>query len=145
MKTLYLDPNHSMGFLSRMSFRAFSRALEKKTRKHGISGGQWRFLRVLWEDEGVTQRELSERVGSKEPTTVRAIRSLEKNGLISRKRDSDDRRKFRILLTPKSRRLRIKLMPYVIEVNEIATRGISRKDVETARKVLMQMQQNLAE
>ncbi len=142
-KENYLEPEHSLGYLSRLSFRAFSRALEKRTLVHGVSSGQWRFLRVLWEGDGLTQRELSELVGTREPTTVRSIRSLEKSGFITRERDREDRRKFRILLTPKSRRLRKILMPHVIEVNRRAVEGIPGKDVETARRVLIRMQKNL--
>ena len=141
--TPYLDPAHSMGYLSRLSFRAFSRALEKRTIKHGISGGQWRFLRVLWEEEGLSQRQLSELVNTKEPTTVRAVRSLEENGLIKRTQDPVDGRKFNIFLTPKSRSLRNKLMPYVIEVNQIASQGVSKKDLDTTRRVLIKMYENL--
>ena len=132
-----------MGHLSRRSFRAFSRALESKTILHGVTGGQWRFLRVLWENDGITQRELSDLVGTKEPTTVRSIRSLEKSKLVVRAPDPSDKRKLNIRLTAKSRKLRKELMPYVIAVNEQATRGISKKDQETAKKVLRQMYLNL--
>ena len=142
-KAPYLDPDHSLGYLSRVSFRAFSRALEKMTLKHGISSGQWRFLRVLWEKDGMSQRRLSELAGTREPTTVRAIRSLEKASLITRKRDPLDARKFNIQLTAKSRKLKAKLMPYVIEVNTRAAKGISKSELEITRKVLKQMHLNL--
>ncbi len=61
----YLTPMHSMGYLTRVNFRMFSRALEKLTLPHGVSAGQWRLLRVLWEEDNITQRELSERTGTK--------------------------------------------------------------------------------
>ena len=66
----YADPTNSIGYLTRIAFRAFSRALEVRTAPHGVSSGQWRFLRVLWREDGLTQRELSRRVGMREPTTV---------------------------------------------------------------------------
>src|SRR5215468_5504772 len=73
---VYADPTNSIGYLTRIAFRAFSRALEVRTAPHGVSSGQWRFLRVLWQEEGMTQRELSQRVGMREPTTVIALKSL---------------------------------------------------------------------
>ena len=84
----YADPNNSLGYLTRIAFRSFSRALEKRTLPHGVTAGQWRFLRVLWREEGLTQRELSRRVGMREPTTVTALKGLEKSGLVSRKKSS---------------------------------------------------------
>ena len=139
----YLDPLHSIGYLTRINFRAFSRALEKLTLTHGVSAGQWRFLRVLWEQDGLSQRELAERTGTTEATTVRSVHGLLKSGLISRTRVRDDRRRMHIRLTAKGRKLRGKLLPMVIEVNERALRGISNKDVETTRRVLMRTFTNL--
>ena len=60
--------------------------------EHGVSHGHWSFLRVLWEEDGLSQRELSTRVGMMEPTTVIALRGMEKAGLVRRSRSSADRR-----------------------------------------------------
>jgi DNA-binding MarR family transcriptional regulator len=142
-KEPYLDPMHSIGYLARINFRAFSRALEKLTIGHGVSSGQWRFLRVLWEEDGITQRELSDRTGTTEATTVRAVAGLLESGFITRRRVADDRRKMLITLTAKGRRLETRLLPMVIEVNERAVRGLKKRDVEIARRVLAQTYTNL--
>src|SRR3546814_13516817 len=68
-----------------------------------VSAGQWRFLRQLWREDGITQRELSERVGMREPTTVVALKGLEKAGFTTRKKTAEDRRKTFIHLTPHAR------------------------------------------
>ena len=141
--TPYLDPMQSLGYLSRINYRAFSRALEAQTVKHGVTSGQWRFLRVLWEEDDITQRELSHRVGIKEATTVRAVESLENSGFITRTRSNEDRRRIMIRLTPRARRLRDRLMPMVLEVNTRAMQGISKKDVEVTRRVLRKTFENL--
>jgi len=139
----YLDPMHSIGYLTRINFRAFSRALEKLTIAHGVSAGQWRFLRVLWDQDGITQRELADLTGTTEATTVRSVTGLLKSGFITRKRVSGDRRKLKITLSAKGRRLRNELLPLVISVNERALAGVSKRDVETTRRVLMKTFQNL--
>lgn len=139
----YLDPLHSIGYLTRINFRAFSRTLEKLTIERGVTAGQWRFLRVLWEQDDMTQRELSELAGTTEATTVRAVASLLDSGFITRTRSTADRRKMRIKLTARGRRLRIELLPMVIAVNERALRGVSAEDVETTRRVLVRTYDNL--
>ncbi len=141
----YADRMQSIGHLTRIAFRGFSSALGARFAKHHITPGQWRFLRVLWEEDGISQRELSQRVGATEATTVRSVRSLLKSGLVERKDDVADARKFRIHLTARARRLEATLLPYVSEVHAIAQRGISRKDVATTRRVLMAMHRNFAE
>ncbi len=136
---------HSVGYLTRVNFRVFSRALEQLTLPHGVSAGQWRLLRVLWEEDNITQVELSRRTGTREATTVQAVRSLVDAGLARRKRCTDDKRRFLITLTPKARRLRARLMPLVVQVNEQAMAGIDPGDVDVARRVLAQTYTNLCQ
>ena len=140
----YLDPMHSIGYLSRINFRAFTRTLERSTLKHGVTAGQWRFLRVLWEEDNITQRELSDRAGTTEATTVRAVNALVKSGFATRNPCADDRRKTHIMLTATARRLREKLIPMVMEVNGRAMKGLSKQDIETTRRVLAQTHANLS-
>jgi DNA-binding MarR family transcriptional regulator len=140
-----LNPNESLGYLCRIAFRNLSRALERRTLPHGVSSGQWRFLRMLWIEDGITQRELSRRVGLREPTTVTALKGLEKAGLIHRWQSPDDRRKLHVYLTPKARQLRATLAPYVVEVNEKAVEGLTPDEVRTLRDLLRKVANNLSE
>jgi hypothetical protein len=55
--------------------RAFQRLSERRIAAYGVTRGQWYFLRVLWNVDGLSQRELSARVGMMEPTTAIAARS----------------------------------------------------------------------
>ena len=142
---VYAIPGNSLGYLTRIAFRAFSRALELRTQPHGVSSGQWRFLRVLWQEDGITQRELSRRVGLREPTTVTALKSLEKSQFVYREQSTEDRRRVHVFLTPLAKKLQKKLLPAVAEVNEIATRGFTAKEVTQLRSLLIRVGQNLAE
>lgn len=144
-KDPFADPNNSLGYLCRIAFRRFSRALEERTIGHGVSSGQWRFLRVLWQAEGLTQRELSERVGMREPTTVIALRGLEKSGLVERRPSTADRRKMHVHLTPRARALQRALSPFVAEVNAIATQGLDATEVAELKRLLALVGRNLAE
>ena len=105
-----LPPQTSSGYLVRDAHRAFQRLLERRIAAYGVSRGQWYFLRVLWITDGLSQRELSARVGMMEPTTVIALRSMERAGLIRRVRGDDDRRKMRVYLSAKAKRLRNELL-----------------------------------
>jgi DNA-binding MarR family transcriptional regulator len=140
----YAQPMNSIGYLTRITFRAFSRHLERQTLPYGVSAGQWPFLRALWVEEGLTQRELSRRVAMREPTTVTALNVLEKSGLVRRVPSTKDNRKIHIYLTAKGRRLKEKLMPYVAEVNAIASHGVTNEEVELLRRILLKMSDNLA-
>jgi len=140
----YADPHNSIGYLTRIAFRSFSRSLERRTLPHGVSSGQWPFLRVLWREEGLTQRELSERVGMREPTTVIALKSMEKAGLIRREQNQVDRRKTHVFLTPLARELEARLITEVAEVNAVALQGLTPDEVLVLRKALNLVGKNLS-
>ena len=120
------------------------RSLSRRLAAHGVSFGHWTFLRILWEREGLTQRELSEEAGVMEPSTFTAIKAMEELGLVKRKRLPENRKNVYVHLTPKGRALRKKLVPLAEEVNEIGLRGLSARDRETVRDALLAMIDNLA-
>jgi MarR family transcriptional regulator, organic hydroperoxide resistance regulator len=105
--------------------------------------GQWFFLRALWDEDGLTQRELSHRVGMMEPTTVTAVNVMESQGLVQRVRNVYDRRKMNIHLTDKGRALRDTMMPSASDIAELAVVGIPPDEVARAIAVLRQVGANL--
>jgi DNA-binding MarR family transcriptional regulator len=133
----------SSGFLVRDANRAFQRLLEKRIAPYGVARGQWYFLRVLWSEDGLSQRELSARVGTMEPTTVIALRSMEKSGLIRRVRSSDDKRRSQVWLTAKAQRLRNELLAVARGINDAAEDGISRDELAQFRRAIRRMTENL--
>ncbi len=134
----------SSGFLVRDTHLQFARALRARLQPHKVTPGQWYFLRTLWEEEGLSQRELSRRVGTTEPTTVSALRLLERNGLIRRQRNEHDRRTINIFLTDAARKLKDDLLPYALEVNAVATQGLSPDELSEMRRILGKIRDNLA-
>jgi DNA-binding MarR family transcriptional regulator len=111
---------------------------------HAVSFGHWTFLRILWESDGMTQRELSEQAGVMEPTTFSALKAMERLGYVIRRRRDGDRKKVYVFLTPKGRLLRDKLVPLAEDVNRIAVRHISTDDIAITRTVLLAIIESLA-
>jgi DNA-binding MarR family transcriptional regulator len=138
-----LPPAESSGYLTRDAHRAFQRLLEKRIAPFGVTRGQWYFLRVLWTQDGLSQRELSARVGMMEPTTVIALRSMEKAGLIRRVRSTDDRRKAQVWLTPKAKRMRDRLLLVARGITDAAEDAISPAELAVFRRVISRMTANL--
>jgi MarR family transcriptional regulator, organic hydroperoxide resistance regulator len=133
----------SAGYLVRDAHRAFQKLLEKRIAAHGITRGQWYFLRVLWIEDGLSQRELSTRVGMMEPTTVIALRSMEKAGLIRRARTNDDKRVTKVWLTAKAKRMREEMLEVARGINEDACQGVTREELEAFRRAITRMTENL--
>jgi MarR family transcriptional regulator, organic hydroperoxide resistance regulator len=138
-----LPLERSVGYQVRMTHRALQRYLQIKIKPHGVTLGTWYFLRALWHEDGLTQRELSRRIGTREPTTMTAILAMEANGLVRRVRNNADRRKQNVFLTPKGRRLKSKLLPLASEVVNTATAGLGERELALFLGFLSTVQRNL--
>jgi MarR family transcriptional regulator, organic hydroperoxide resistance regulator len=137
-------PDDRLAHLVKDATRALVRALQMRLATHSVSFGHWTFLRILWESDGLTQRELSEQAGVMEPTTFSALKAMERLGYVVRRKRGGDRKKVYVYLTPKGRRLRAKLVPLAEEVNRIAVRNTLAADITTTRTVLLAIIENLA-
>jgi len=101
-----LELEWSFGYLFKQAHSTFTRPLASRLKPHGITLAQWYFLRQLWQEEGITQRELSRRMDVSEPTTTAALDLMEKAGLIERQRNPLLRNRVSLRLTEKGRLLK---------------------------------------
>ena len=137
-------PNDRLAHLVKDATRALVRALSTRLAGHKVSFGHWAFLRILWERDGITQRELSEQAGVMEPTTFTAVKAMERLGYVVRRKVSGDQKRVYVHLTRRGRLLKSELVPLAESVNEIAIRGVKSADVNVARRVLLAIIYNLA-
>ncbi|HTZ77586.1 MAG TPA: MarR family winged helix-turn-helix transcriptional regulator [Stellaceae bacterium] len=134
-----LPPASSVGYLVRQTHRAFMRSLQARIAPHGVSIGMWYFLRALWEEDGISQRELSQRVGMMEPTTASALTAMERKGFVRRVRNRADRRIVNVFLTERGRALRERLLPLAAEVNRVALRDVTGEELTRLRLILTKL------
>ncbi|MFV1943378.1 MarR family transcriptional regulator [Pseudomonas luteola] len=137
-------PNDRLAHLVKDATRALVRALQMRLTEHGVSFGHWAFLRILWETDGLTQKQLSTQAGLMEPTTFAAVKAMEKLGYVVRQQMPDNKKNVHVFLTDEGRRLKDVLIPLALEVNEVSVAGLKEQDVETARHVLLTVIENLA-
>lgn len=139
----FLLLENSLGYHVRTTHRLIQRHLAKKIESQGVTLGMWYFLRALWEKDGCTQKELSIAIGTMEPTTLNAIKTMEAAGFVRRLRNEGDRRKINIYLTPRGRELRLILLPQAESVIDKATHGFSNSERLQLLRQLDAIQRNL--
>jgi len=137
-------PNDRLAHLIRDAGRSLGHRLTPLLAEHDIPFGHWAFLRVLWDRDGLTQKELSDAVGVTEPTTFAAVKALMDRGYITRRHNPGNKRKFYVYLTPEGAALRDVLVPLAEEVNRIAVEGILPENITLMRETLLQIIENLA-
>jgi MarR family transcriptional regulator, organic hydroperoxide resistance regulator len=137
-------PNDRLAHLVKHAARGLARALQMRLTEHSVSYGHWTFLRILWESEGLTQRQLSGEAGVMEPTTFSALNAMEKLGYVVRRPSPKSRKEVHVYLTLKGRALKTKLVPVAEEVNAVALRDIDPRDIAATRRTLLALIANLA-
>lgn len=137
-------PNDRLAHLIRDVARAQQRALQQRLAEFDVSFGHWTFLRILWLQDGLTQKELSDLAGVMEPTTFSAVRAMEDMGLIERRQLAGNRKNMHVFLTTQGRQLQHQLVPLAEEVNRISVAGLPAQTVQGLRQSLLTMIENLA-
>jgi DNA-binding MarR family transcriptional regulator len=126
----------SMSFLVRDVARAVGKELGRRIEPHGIGVSGWLLLRCIAQDEGLSQRELSKKLGVMEPSSLELLLKLEEQGLVTRTRSDTDRRKVEIRLSPKGRALFEELWIHAEEVNDIINGFGTPQEADTLKELL---------
>jgi len=133
----------SLGYQIRYAYRAFVKALADELGPYKVTTGQWSALRVLWQQEGLSQVELAQRMMVEKASLTTVVKAMAAQGLITRIRNAEDQRKVNIFLTPAGRRLKSKILPLVGKINKRATRRLSAAEVHQLHTLLARVMINL--
>lgn len=131
------------GILIKKAARLFEQVANKNLDKLGVTFAQTIFLVRLWEKDGQTQIELARSAGLKQPSVVRILDRMERDGLITRIRNKDDRRVFNFYLTEKAKKACRKLENHANAMHDIATLNIAKKDIEKLNNLVTHIINNL--
>ena len=109
----------------------------------GLTRAQWRALKSISRQEGLSQTELAELLDMETIPVGRVIDRLEKSGYAQRRADPEDRRRWCLYLTEKAASVMAELDVVAQGLRADALRGIGRADLDVMTAVLAQIKQNL--
>lgn len=100
-------------------------------------------MMLLWEQDGITQNQISQKLNKDKTNIARMASNLEKKGFISRVNCNDDRRSVKLFLTTEGKALGEKVIPITEEFNDVVVKDISKKELEQLEKTLTKMSKNV--
>jgi MarR family transcriptional regulator for hemolysin len=110
---------------------------------HGITHAYTFFLMALYQQDGLTQSKMHKHIGIEQPTAVRTLDRMERDGLILREQSPTDRRALFIKLTDKGKRYREKILDCAKELNDFALRGFTDNDRALFNQLINRLNSNL--
>ena len=136
--------------LERKTRRLISRAGDLKHRRMhglldelGLHRGQAFVLRALWDQDGITQSELTERLNRSPSTTTKTVQWLERAGLVKRGADDSDERISRVHLTGAGRDIRPAVEEAWNRLDRQIFQGFSNQELALFSDFLVRVCQNL--
>jgi DNA-binding MarR family transcriptional regulator len=130
---------YQIGLLSRL----FDRALEAKLATYKVLPGQFPALVMLYQKDGLTQADLCQRINVEQPTMANTLNRMERDGLIQRVPDKNDKRRSRIHLTDRARAFKDDLMERARQVPGQALAGLESADQDKVFHLIGKMIDNL--
>jgi MarR family transcriptional regulator for hemolysin len=138
------DFQNNIGFIVNKTAKAFVKALDSELReKVGVTVGQWKVMVMLVNQDGLTQKEIAERLGLEGPTLIPIIDKMEKDELVVRKIDPYDRRNNRIYRTEKANELWNEMVKCAAKIRQVSLKDIPEENINITKNVLENVYQNL--
>ncbi|TGM07303.1 MarR family transcriptional regulator [Leptospira barantonii] len=104
---------------------------------------QWILLNQLNANGTASQTDLVDKTFKDRPNVTRLLDGLEKKELVQRVDDSEDRRKFKIVMTKKGKALLERTIPMMLKERKLIYKGLSSNDLQTLKRISETIEANV--
>ncbi|WP_293797707.1 MarR family transcriptional regulator [uncultured Bosea sp.] len=118
--------------------------VDDRARDMGLTLSRARLLMELAREDGPIQSDLAGLLDIEQPTLVRLLDGLERNGMIERRAVEGDRRARRVFLTESARAQAQDILDFLTELRAGILQGIAPEELEAALDVLRRTSRNIA-
>jgi DNA-binding MarR family transcriptional regulator len=139
---MYICPvfkvNESLGYLLGMSAKKVMSRFQQLMQENGLDFGHsgWIVLSRLWEEDGLSQQEISKRSGVAKPNISNYTDSLEKSNYLVRITDPNDSRNYKLYLTQKAKDLKNRCQQLAQQSNEEAMSSLDESEKQQLIRLL---------
>mgnify|MGYP001461823370 FL=1 len=144
VKNNKLKSDINLGMLIAQVHRLSTKKFVQNSHNSGIdiSMDQWLVLGPIWENEGISHKEISEYSLKDKTSVTKIIDTLEKKNLVVRVPDQLDHRIKRVVLSNKGKKLFLEVIPVMELTRDQLRKGITDKEIELLRSVLSKIYKN---
>ena len=133
----------SLGYQLGLLNRLYDRCLQDALKEFGVAPGQFAPLVMLFEEDGLTQAELCRRINVEQPTMANTLERMERDGLVKRKADTDDRRRAHVFLTARAKDIQAQVMEAARAVSNRTVTRLSASEQDDMFRLVARMVENL--
>ncbi|MDP6515691.1 MAG: MarR family transcriptional regulator [Alphaproteobacteria bacterium] len=135
--------DRSIGFLAHDVSRLLRRNFDRRAKTLGLTRSQWRVLLHLQRTEGINQAGLADILEVEPITLTRLLDRLNEAGWVERRADPNDRRAWRLYLTPKTAPVLERMRELATDMGDEALAGLSPPERDRLIDQLLLVKANL--
>ena len=140
---LYADDDPSLGELINRTARLLRRLADQRLAPLGLSSGYLPVLSALRNGDALSQRVLTKRAGIEQPTMAATLTRMERDQVVERQPDPDDKRSARFSLTQAASEKLGAIGSVIGRMNEDALGSFAEPDRQSLRRLLQRVAANL--
>ena len=118
-------------------------AFSEEMRRLGATLQMWRVLAALREHDGRRMGDLSATTSIEVSTLTRLVDTMERKGLVVRRRDAGDARVVALHVTPAGRRLTQRITPIAERYERVALAGFTAAEADSLKAALRRLYANM--
>jgi DNA-binding MarR family transcriptional regulator len=118
-------------------------AFSEEMRRLGATLQMWRVLAALREHDGRRMGDLSATTSIEVSTLTRLVDTMERKGLVVRRRDAGDARVVALHVTPAGRRLTQRITPIAERYERVALAGFAAAEADSLKAALRRLYANM--
>lgn len=137
--------DEALGNLLHQLMRLHHKKMSAIFSKHGLYAAQPHLLRILWEQDGLSQNDFVEKLHLRPATISNILKRMENSCLVRREKDSQDHRITRVYLTEKSHSVEAECNAAFETIKKRWFKGFTVEEKILLKRLLLQMCQNLSD
>lgn len=140
---MFYDRFRSTGYMSNWAARLLARAIDQRLKPIGMSSGHMPVMFALAHGDALSQRALTEFAAIEQPTMAATLARMERDGLVVRRPDPNDRRAWLYTLSDEGKEKSLKVREAGQAINEAALSGLSQDERDAFLAALAKVVANL--
>ena len=142
--SLMINENEDISIVNEASY-LFGEYVCRELEKIGMRYSYRHVLKPLIENESLTQLELVNITKLKAPTISITLRNMEREGIVSRQKNDNDRRETHVTITEKGKKMYKKVLVALAKAEKITLNGLTDKELKSMRAIMNKICDNLNE
>ena len=113
--------------------------------QHGLTEQQWRVIRILRQHGEMESYRLAELACILKPSMTGVLSRLERDGLVRRKKSTQDQRRVFVTLTEQGQQVHDRIVPIALDLEQELTSVLSQEELSSFKEMMTRLENRMVQ